>query len=224
MAAATATNDSLWQTIRDEAQRAMAADPVFGKSLAGAVLVHDDFGAALADLIGRRLGGDATERARFAAFAREAFRGSPELIEAAGRDLQAIVRSDPAIASLLAPFAPATIPGKHRLTFREACREQRTCGAGSRSDRTLGRAASVSTHRPVRLRRRACSARRAASEREHGPIVHPTRRARYSRTRFEPLCWERTSSVCREAEAVRKPCASARYATQLRAHASRRRP
>jgi serine O-acetyltransferase len=104
MAAATATNDSLWQTIRDEARRAAAADPVFGKSLADAVLVHDGFGAALADLIGRRLGGDATERARFTAFARDAFRGSPELIEAAGRDLQAIVRSDPAIASLLAPL------------------------------------------------------------------------------------------------------------------------
>ncbi|MDN3275034.1 hypothetical protein QWJ07_12300 [Frankia sp. RB7] len=104
MAAATAINDSLWQTIRDEARRAMAADPVFGKSLADAVLVHDDFGAALADLIGRRLGGDATERARFTAFARDAFRGSPELIEAAGRDLQAITRSDPAIASLLAPM------------------------------------------------------------------------------------------------------------------------
>jgi len=104
MAAATATNGSLWQTIRDEAQRATAADPVFGKSLAGAVLVHDDLSAALADLIGRRLGADATERARFRAFALDAFRGSPELIEAAGRDLQAIVRSDPAIASLLAPM------------------------------------------------------------------------------------------------------------------------
>ena len=104
MAAATATNDSLWQTIRDEARRATAADPVFGKSLADAVLVHHDFATALADLIGRRLGGDATERARFIAFALDAFRGSPELIEAAGRDLQAIVRSDPAIASVLAPM------------------------------------------------------------------------------------------------------------------------
>ncbi|MET4803294.1 serine acetyltransferase [Bradyrhizobium sp. LB11.1] len=103
MAVATATNDRLWQTIRDEAQRATAADPVFGKSL-GTVLLHDDFTAALADLIGRRLGGGATERARFTAFALDAFRGSPELIEAAGRDLQAIVRSDPAIASLLTPL------------------------------------------------------------------------------------------------------------------------
>jgi serine O-acetyltransferase len=103
-AAATATNDRLWQQIRDEAQRAVASDPVFGKSLAEAVLAHDGLAAALADLIGRRLGGNVAEQARFAAFSRDAFRDAPELIEASGRDLQAIVRSDPAIAGLLAPL------------------------------------------------------------------------------------------------------------------------
>jgi serine O-acetyltransferase len=100
----TATNDSLWQKIRDEAQRAAAADPVFGKSLADAVLAHDDFAAALADLIGRRLGGSAAGQARFTAFSLDALRGAPALIEASGRDLQAIVRSDPAITGLLAPL------------------------------------------------------------------------------------------------------------------------
>ncbi|WP_298241600.1 serine acetyltransferase [uncultured Bradyrhizobium sp.] len=104
-AAANATTDGcLWQAIRDEAQRAVASDPVFGRSLTEAVLAHDDLAAAIADLIGRRLGGNAAEQARFTAFSRDAFRRSPELIEAAGRDLQAIVRSDPAIASLLAPL------------------------------------------------------------------------------------------------------------------------
>ncbi len=104
MTAATATNDRLWQKIRDEAQRAAAADPVFGKALAGAILAHDDLAAALADLIGCRLGGNAAEHARFAAFSIDAFRGQPELIEAAGRDLQAIVHRDPAISGLLPPL------------------------------------------------------------------------------------------------------------------------
>ncbi|MHC4050067.1 serine O-acetyltransferase [Bradyrhizobium sp. 25ACV] len=104
MAAATATNDRLWQNIREEAQRACASDPVFGKSLADAVLAHDHFAAALADLIGRRLGGNAAGQARFTAFSIDAFRGAPELIEAAGRDLRAIVQSDPAITGLLAPL------------------------------------------------------------------------------------------------------------------------
>lgn len=104
MAAAISANDSLWQKMRAEAQRAVAVDPVFGKSLAAAILDHDDFAAALADLIGRRLGNSAAEQTRFTSFARDAFRGLPELIAVAGCDLQAIVRSDPAITSLLAPL------------------------------------------------------------------------------------------------------------------------
>jgi serine O-acetyltransferase len=102
--AAILASDSLWQEIHGEAQRAAAADPVFGKALVGFILVHDDFTAALSDLIGRRLGGRAAERERFTIFSRAAYRGQPDLVEAAGRDLRAIVRSDPAIAGLLAPL------------------------------------------------------------------------------------------------------------------------
>jgi serine O-acetyltransferase len=102
--AAIMASDSLWRNIRDEVQRAVAADPAFGKAIAGAILAHDDFTAALADLIGRRLGAGVAERMRFTAFSRDAFHRQPDLIEAAGRDLQAIVRSDPAITSLLAPL------------------------------------------------------------------------------------------------------------------------
>jgi len=97
-------SDSLWQAIRGEAERAAAADPVFGKVVADAVLAHDDFAAALADLIGRRLGSGAAARARFTAFSRDAFHAEPNLIEAAGRDLQAIAIHDPAIADLLPPL------------------------------------------------------------------------------------------------------------------------
>jgi serine O-acetyltransferase len=104
MAASTETSDSLWPRIRDEAQRAAADDPVFGKAVADAILAHCDFGSALADLIGRRLGESVAEQERFADFSRDAFRQAPDLIETAARDLQAIVRSDPAIASLLAPL------------------------------------------------------------------------------------------------------------------------
>ncbi|MBR1128566.1 serine O-acetyltransferase [Bradyrhizobium iriomotense] len=103
-AAATSTSDSLWQDIREEAQHAMEADPVFGKSLADTVLIHGDFAAALADLIGQRLGSGATERARFTSFAREAFRSQPDLIETASGDLQAIALRDPAITELLPPL------------------------------------------------------------------------------------------------------------------------
>jgi serine O-acetyltransferase len=102
--AAIMASDSLWRNIRCEAQRAAAADPVFGKAVAGAILAHDDFAAALADLIGRRLGGSAAQRERFTAFSHDAFHGQQDLVETASRDLQAIAIHDPAVASLLSPL------------------------------------------------------------------------------------------------------------------------
>jgi serine O-acetyltransferase len=97
-------SDGLWQRVRGEAQRVRAADPVFGAALAQSVLAHDDLAAALSDLIGRRLGRNAIEAARFATFANGAFRNQPDLVEAASRDLQVIAVQDPAIAELLAPL------------------------------------------------------------------------------------------------------------------------
>lgn len=101
--AAINASDALWRAIRREARRAADADPVFGKAVAGAILTHDDFVAALADLIGRRLGGGA-ERARFTSFSRDAFHREPDLIEAASQDLAAIARRDPAVTDLLPPL------------------------------------------------------------------------------------------------------------------------
>ena len=102
--AAIMASEGLWQAIRDEAQRAADADPAFGKAVAGAILAHDDFAGALADLIGWRLGGGVSERARFFAFSREAFHRQPQLVETASRDLQAIALRDPAITALLPPL------------------------------------------------------------------------------------------------------------------------
>lgn len=102
--AAIMVSDSLWPRLRSEAQRAATADPVFGKTVASAVLAHDDFAAALSDLIGQRLGSNAAERARFTSFARDAFGREPDLIEAASQDLVAIARRDPAVADLLPPL------------------------------------------------------------------------------------------------------------------------
>lgn len=101
---AIVTSDELWQEIRCEAQRASAADPVFGSALTATVLAYDDLAAMLADLIGRRLGGTAAERARFTSFSIDAYWGTPALIEAARSDLRVILRRDPAVSGLLAPL------------------------------------------------------------------------------------------------------------------------
>ncbi|MDA9438122.1 serine acetyltransferase [Bradyrhizobium sp. CCBAU 51745] len=102
--AAIMTSESLWREIRGEAQRVADADPVFARTVAGAILVHDDFAAALADLMGHRLGRSNAERARFTALSRNAFRDEPDLIAAAVFDLRSIALRDPAITSLLPPL------------------------------------------------------------------------------------------------------------------------
>ncbi|MBR0718079.1 serine acetyltransferase [Bradyrhizobium liaoningense] len=102
--AAIVSSDDLWQEIRSEAQRAVAADPVFGAALSNFILIHENLAAALSDLIGRRLGGDAVARAQFTKLCSNAFRDEPELVEAASRDLQAIAIRDPALTGLLSPL------------------------------------------------------------------------------------------------------------------------
>jgi serine O-acetyltransferase len=96
--------DQLWRSIRREAERAAACDPVFGAALSSAVLDHPDFAHALAHQIGERLGRSPTDRVRFAQLARDAFAGAPDLIDAANRDLQSIAVHDPATTALLPPL------------------------------------------------------------------------------------------------------------------------
>jgi serine O-acetyltransferase len=96
--------DQLWLSIQREAEAAVARDPVFGAGLPVAVLNQPDFGHALAHQIGERLGKSSADRARFAQLARDAFAGSPDLVEAASRDLQSIAVRDPAPTTLLPPL------------------------------------------------------------------------------------------------------------------------
>ena len=95
--------DQLWQSIRREAERA-ARDPVFCAVVSSAILDHPDFAHALAHRIGERLGKRPSDRERFALLARSALAGSPELIDAASRDLQSIAVHDPATTALLPPL------------------------------------------------------------------------------------------------------------------------
>jgi len=101
---AIAPVDRLWLSIRHEAERALASDPLFGASLSSAVLEHSDLGSALAYQIGERLGKHSADRELFARIAREAFHAAPDLIDAASRDLQSIALHDPAMKRLLPPL------------------------------------------------------------------------------------------------------------------------
>jgi serine O-acetyltransferase len=94
----------LWQAIRREAETAVGRDHILGTSLQESILDHASLGEALAWQIGLRLGARDDERAVFARVAGETFAAAPELVDAASRDLQAIVRHDPAVTALLPPL------------------------------------------------------------------------------------------------------------------------
>ncbi|MEH2624370.1 serine O-acetyltransferase [Bradyrhizobium sp. AZCC 1719] len=96
--------DQLWHAIRREAESALARDPVFGAALSSSILDRPDFAHALAHQIGARLGKTHADRACFAQLARDAFASSPDLIDAASRDLQSIAIHDPATTALLPPL------------------------------------------------------------------------------------------------------------------------
>jgi serine O-acetyltransferase len=98
------SSDALWQSIRREAEMAMARDPVFAALLSAAILDHDDLGSVISHQIGERLGQRAEERRQFAQATREAFQAEPDLVEAAGLDLKGIADRDPAITALLPPL------------------------------------------------------------------------------------------------------------------------
>jgi len=101
---AMVTAEQLWQSVRGEAESAVARDPLFGGRLTRAILDHAGLGSAVAHQIGERLGKSAAERAQFSRLAAEAQRAAPDLVEAANLDLQSIAIHDPAVTNLLPPF------------------------------------------------------------------------------------------------------------------------
>lgn len=92
---------ALWRSIRREAETALANDPIFGNSLSTSIFAHSSLGAAVSHQIGQRLGKNIAEQHQFTRVANEAFAASPGLSDAAHRDLEGIVRHDPASTALL---------------------------------------------------------------------------------------------------------------------------
>lgn len=96
-----ASVESVWRSLRQEAEAVTARDPVFAATVARSILDHAGLGSAIAHQIGQRLGTVGADRAQFTRVANEAFAASPDLVEAAARDLQGIVSRDPAPTALL---------------------------------------------------------------------------------------------------------------------------
>lgn len=86
---------NLWHSILDEARLAVARDPAYGAMLSKAVLDQPGLEQAIVHQIAMRLGRE------FEAASREAFSADPTIADAAGRDLEGIVRRDFASAGFL---------------------------------------------------------------------------------------------------------------------------
>jgi serine O-acetyltransferase len=95
------SHSDLWLGLRGEAEAALVRDPVFGRSLSASILDRPGLGAAVSHQIGQRLGKSSDDQYQFERVAQQAFAASPELVDAAGRDLRAIGLRDPASAGLL---------------------------------------------------------------------------------------------------------------------------
>src|SRR5689334_20273666 len=95
------SDTDLWHAISGEAGRAAAADPAYGTKLGWAILSRSSLADAIGHQIATRLGDSSATSARFETATRQAFAAEPAIADAAAKDLEAIVASDPASPGLL---------------------------------------------------------------------------------------------------------------------------
>jgi len=94
----------LWQQIREEAVSAVEHDRVMSEVIRDTVLIHDNFGDALAHRLARKLADYALSIESLEAIFCEAFGADPDIETASLADLTAVRDRDPACPDLLTPF------------------------------------------------------------------------------------------------------------------------
>jgi serine O-acetyltransferase len=96
--------DVLWLTLREEAERIIAREPVLGNFLRATVLDHADLPAALAHYLAAKLASDEMGADELEAIVTDVYRRDPAIVEAAATDLVASKERDPAYSDHLTPF------------------------------------------------------------------------------------------------------------------------
>ena len=94
----------IWDTLRSEAFRVIAAERALRGFINTAVLAHEDFSSALSALLARKLGGPHISSERLEDLVRTAIADDPELVKTSIADLMAALTRDPAADSTLTPF------------------------------------------------------------------------------------------------------------------------
>ena len=94
----------LWTQIREEAVSAVERDRVMSEIIRDTVLIHENFGDALAHRLARKLADYALSVETLELICCEALTADPSIEEAALADLTAVRDRDPACPDLLTPF------------------------------------------------------------------------------------------------------------------------
>jgi serine O-acetyltransferase len=94
----------LWAQIREEAVAAVERDRVMSEIIRDTVLIHENFGDALAHRLARKLADYALSVETLESICCEALSADPGIEDSALADLQAVKDRDPACPDLLTPF------------------------------------------------------------------------------------------------------------------------
>lgn len=94
----------IWQKLRFEASEAARDEPALASYLNAAILSHDSLGCALGFHLAEKLSGRRLDAQQIREICDQAFTAEPAIVDAAERDLQAVLDRDPACRSVLQAF------------------------------------------------------------------------------------------------------------------------
>ncbi len=95
---------AVWTRLRYEAAESASEEPTLASYLSAAILGHDRFEDALSYHLAQKLSGNDLNPLQVREICDEAYRKDSRLVEAAERDIAAILDRDPACRSVLQPF------------------------------------------------------------------------------------------------------------------------
>ncbi len=130
--------DETWATLRADAERIVATEPVLGPALRDAILDRTSFADALAATLARRLGNAEPGEVALRMLATEVLAEHSEIVAAAAEDLAASVDRNPAYKDAVTPFCYAK--GYHALEWHRIAHALWAAGREALASALEGRA------------------------------------------------------------------------------------
>ena len=96
--------ENIWNTIQDETQKRVKAEPVLASFFHTTILEHSSFSAAIADLIANDLGSSSVQPMMLRSVIKDAINSSEEILEVTMTDLIAAKEKDPSCKYLSEPL------------------------------------------------------------------------------------------------------------------------